>query len=284
MRFLLLASIALLLSGCNWDRFAFLSPEVASTEISSVAVYPQYRLSGELTSPHSEIQAPIAGVLSARYVNSGQFVESGERLFSVEDAEGHSRDIKATTSGRIGDIRFEMGEVIPTRGSVIAELSHAEPMTLHIHVSREALGYSYLKTLLPDNIELSLQASPELVYHYTAQSSDVIRGKEYSRTVGFHTTIPNPEGQLISGSTVDVVATAQRKVDMLAVPEAAVYHTPKYSYLKLVDHRYRVVERKVNAGRQYQGLRLIRGQVSEGDILVIDDRVREGDRVRLTRH
>jgi len=202
-------------------------------------------------------------------------------------------EIRAPIDGRIGDRRVSPGNLVPggTSGSttVLATIVSMDPIRFEFTFDEASyLRYdrvarrggdaasrwmnTTVKLKLLDETEFKHEGHMDFVDNAISQTSGTIRGRA---------VFPNPDGLFTPGMFGRVQVPGSAKYKAMLVPDVAIGTEQTKKYVMVVDADDAARQRYVTIGQAIDGLRVIRGGLSESDRVIINGlmRVRPGAKV-----
>lgn len=89
-----------------------------------------------------------------------------------------------------------------------------------------------------------------------------------SATVTYRLVFPNPDGLLLTGQNVTVVATNKRKSKFFAIPQKAVQEDQSGRYVLVVDDKNIVNKRYLVLGDRFESNWIVKEGLSEGEFVI----------------
>jgi RND family efflux transporter MFP subunit len=192
---------------------------------------------------YSRILAPYDGVVTWRYADTGALVQAGT---------SNTSGLPVVTVAQVDVLRLR----IPVPESIAAKVRLDDPVDVHVQATGE---------------------------HFTGKVARFTDSLDTStRTMQVEIDVPNPTYHLQSGMYADVVLSAARQANVLAVPINALQHGQNATTVLVVDGQDRVQRREVTTGAEDAYDVEIRSGLSEGDRVIIGNLAsyREGQFVR----
>lgn len=186
--------------------------------------------------------------------------------------------IIAPFSGRIGEARVKVGNLVgPTApggadNTELATIQRLDPMGVDIRVSsndlsqmarliREKVGVTMVRPRGESGREQVLEGRL-IFYDNTIEPT--------SSTFLARAEFPNPDATMLPGEYVKLQMTVDTLRNTVVVPEEAVTETQAGPVVNLVGDDGTVVVQKVNAGRAYQGSRIIHDGLEAGQKVIVE--------------
>ncbi|TRX53096.1 efflux RND transporter periplasmic adaptor subunit [Thalassomonas sp. M1454] len=191
-------------------------------------------VSAELNLKKTSISSPIDGVVGLTDVSVGE--------------------IKGPLSGPLVEITANQFVQVYSQ---IGEKEHFENM-LDLQ-ERTASQISTLELELPNGA----------IYEHEGQLDYI--GNEVSPTSGtvtYRLIFPNPQGLLLSGQNVTVVATDKRKSKFFSIPQKAVQEDQSGRYVLVVDENNVAQKRYLTLGDRFESNWIVKKGLNEGELVI----------------
>ncbi len=179
--------------------------------------------------------------------------------------------IKSPMSGKIGESKFSVGELIGPDSGVLATIVKINPIDAVFSVSEnEMLSLNkQVRSGASDNVRVRFYTADGEEYPQKGQLSFVDnRLDEAMNTLKIKASFPNPNGQLISGQYGRIVLTGNQTVTDLVIPMRAVQRDMLGAFVYVVGPNNIVQKREIKTGLE----------LSNFDIIVLDG-LKVGERV-----
>lgn len=186
--------------------------------------------------------------------------------------------IVAPFSGRIGEARIKVGNLVgPTAqggsdNTELATIQRLDPMGVDIRVSSNDLGQ--MGRLIRDGVGLTMirpgsGGGPDRTIEGRLTFHDNMI-EPTSSTFLARAEFPNPDATLLPGEYVKLQMTVDTLEDAVVVPEQAVTETQAGPVVYLVGDDGLVMSQRVDAGRTYQGVRIIHDGLGPGQKVIVE--------------
>jgi RND family efflux transporter MFP subunit len=205
----------------------------------SVATQKQYNA----LSSYTRIVAPIKGVVTRRWVDTGALVQAG------------------TTSS--------------TQALPVVSVAQNDLFRLTLPVPESAVPAIHLGS----TVKVHVQALNRDFQGKVSRFADDVTAE--TRTMHTEVDVPNRDGSIVPGMYAEVQLTLAEKNDVLTVPVEAVTRNGAEATTLVVGHDNRIDERKVTIGMEGNDRLQIVSGLSEGDRVVVGSRsqFRSGEKV-----
>lgn len=193
-------------------------------------------------------------------------------------------NITAPIDGRIGRVLSDVGNIVTANNTALVELVQMDPLYVYISPS-EAQFFE---------LEKYRAADPDLKVTITLidGSTHPHEGKlDFSNpevdprtgTIAVRAVFPNPDSTLRPGQYATVKVTLADQADLITVPSEAISQDQAGYYVYVVDQNNKAELRRVDLGRNYEGRRVVKSGLKEGDSVVLQgqQRVRSGATVTV---
>ncbi len=188
--------------------------------------------------------------------------------------------IKAPVSGRIGQIVTDVGNYVSPGGQqTLVTLQTTDPIYVRFPVTeREWLNFQrevqsgVIESPPIESVELELQLADDTLYpHIGRINFQDVRIDQNTGTMVVRGTVDNPDGQLLPGQMVHVTVQGVSRVDVVAIPQSAVLHSPMGASVYVINADNVVEARPVTLGEWTTGDRwIIRQGLSAGERVATD--------------
>ena len=240
-------------------------------------------------------QSTVDDARAAQLTAAAQVAQAQAQLRTAQINLAYTT-ITAPVSGKIGQTRFSVGNVVgPTSGPLNTIVSQ-NPMYVafpiasralldleHKYAGRGGLDAVVLRLLLPDGRPYDEVGKLDFVDPSVAADTD---------TITLRGTIPNPPrrepeaGQpvdrlLIDGEFVTVLVEGIEPVQVLAIPRTAVLTDQQGSYVYVVGPGNKAEVRRIQLGQSTPTVAAVTNGLTEGETVIADglQRVRPGQPV-----
>lgn len=188
--------------------------------------------------------------------------------------------ITSPVNGRIGQIVTEVGNYVAPGGQqTLITVQTTDPIYVRFPVTeREWLTFQRelesgsIESPPIDRVELEITLADDTTFsevgHINFQD---VRIDQNTGTMVVRGTVPNPDGRLVPGQLIHVTAHGPQRVGVIAVPQAAVLHSPMGASVYVVNSENIVEARPVTLGDWTSGDRwIIRQGLEAGEKVVVD--------------
>ena len=198
-------------------------------------------------------------------------------------------EIRSPIDGRIGLAAFTKGNLVQPSSGTLATIVSQDPIYVTFQVSeRNFLAYK-------SRVAASASKDPRVTIHVR-----LANGSEYPHpgltnftdvqvdaltdTVTVRATLPNPDGILIPGGVVGVIAERGAPQSALVVPQAAVQLDQAGRFVLVVDAAKKVEQRRVTTGVEQGRDVVVTDGLKEGELIIVEgiQKVRPGQVVAAT--
>lgn len=180
--------------------------------------------------------------------------------------------ITAPMTGKIGESKFSVGELIGPDSGVLATLVTIDPMDAVFSVSENQL--LMLQTLFKDNpdVTVTFLTANGKEYPEKGEISFVdVTLDEAMNTLKLKASFPNPENRLISGQYGRVVLKSTSAISQIVIPQRAVQRDMNNSYVYVITPQNTIEKRIIKEGTELPGFEvIIDSGLQAGESIVID--------------
>jgi membrane fusion protein (multidrug efflux system) len=205
-------------------------------------------------------------------------------------------DIRSPIDGKIGRTAVTEGNVVSPGLGVLTTIVSQDPMYVVFPVSvrqglelreryapRGGLNAVVIKLRLPDGRLYDQTGKLDFVDNTIAQSTDTVtvRGGIPNSTVHDPSTAGGPVRELTDGEFVTVLLEGVQRVEMLAIPRAAVLSDQQGDYVFVVGPDNKAEQRRIQLGQSPSTTAAVISGLSSGDKVIVEglQRVRPGQPV-----
>lgn len=192
--------------------------------------------------------------------------------------------IKAPFSGRIGKVNYNVGTIVGPTSDALANLTAIDPIYVSFQVE-ESEFITYLQKHkdtngpkdVPMEISLRLPNNTEYAEKGRLAFADT-KIEQNMGTVELRAEFNNPNGIIIPGMFVNLIAQGKDKTQMALVPQSAVQESQQGKFVLVVDEHNRVSQRIVTLGRRINAMWLVEKGIDAGERVIIEglQKVRPG--------
>ena len=184
--------------------------------------------------------------------------------------------ITAPFSGRVGKVKYNVGNVVGPNSEPLAILTLTDPINVNFQIE-ESNYINFLQentktaTAKDVQVDISLRLPNDTIFAH-AGSLDFADTKieEGMGTVELRATFANPRGIIIPGMFVTLMIEGQEKEKMSLVPQAAVQANQQGKFVLVVDNENMVKQRHVILGRRINAMWLVKSGLKSGDLVVVE--------------
>jgi len=188
--------------------------------------------------------------------------------------------IIAPFNGKIGKVKFNVGNLVTPQSESLATLISVDPMFVNFQLE-EARYLDYLK--MPDDIQNEIDLTLRLPNNDTYDLLGKVnfadtRIDESTGTVALRAEFPNPNDGLVPGLFVTLVIETQDKAMLALVPQVAVQENQQGKFVLVVGDDNKVAARVVQLGRRLNAMWVVESGLETGEQVIIEglQKVRPG--------
>ncbi|QBG35173.1 efflux RND transporter periplasmic adaptor subunit [Litorilituus sediminis] len=196
--------------------------------------------------------------------------------------------ITAPFSGRIGKVNYNVGNVVGPSSDTLATLTLTDPIYVNFQVE-ESLYISYLQSHqqtrnaedVPLNLSLRLPNNSEYPHQGQMDFADT-QIEQGMGTVELRAVFENPNGIILPGLFVTLIAESKYKEPMALIPQVAVQESQQGKFVLVVDENNTVKQRHVVLGRRINAMWVVEQGIKAGEQVIIEglQKVRPGIEVK----
>ena len=200
-------------------------------------------------------------------------------------------DIRSPIDGRIGRIRYTIGNLVNPASGVLALIVSQDPIYVEfpvsvrdLHTIRDARASGGAAGVLA-KIDIRIRLSDGQEYpHSGTWNFTQPRVDRQTDSLIIRATLPNPDGVLEDGEFVTVIIREKAEEQRLVVPQAALQVDQSGYYALIVDKQHKVVQRRVKTGPNEGTDVVVVSGLEAGDNVIVDgiQKVRPGQIVKET--
>ena len=183
----------------------------------------------------------------------------------------HKSKVPAPIEGVVGITKFDVGDLVGTAQGPIVDIVANGQIEVYTQIGEKEHFKSVAKKLknqevIPDTIELELADGS--MYNHTGTINFI--GSEISAgTVTYRVLFPNPDGLLLGGQNVTLVATAGKAKDFHYIPQMAVMEDQLGRFIYVVGKDNIVAKRVVKLGKRYGVNWIVEDGLQDGEKVIV---------------
>ncbi|MCK5893611.1 MAG: efflux RND transporter periplasmic adaptor subunit [Endozoicomonadaceae bacterium] len=192
-------------------------------------------------------------------------------------------EITAPFPGEIGKARYSVGNFVGPSSEPLATLTSIDPMYVSFSVNDKDL----LKSLDPytgnlehrNDFDLSLRLpTGDEFPHPGLFNFANTRADETTATINMRAEFPNPNGILLPGLYVTLIAESKKKADVPLIPQATIQENQQGRFVLVVTSDNQVKRRIVEMGRRIGPMWVVSKGLEAGERIIIEglQKVRPG--------
>ena len=214
-------------------------------------------------------------------------VKAAQAALKKSELDLSYTEITAPFTGHIGKVNYNVGNIIGPGSDVLASLILTDPIYVSFQVD-EGVYLNYLQA--SKTINAAEQAKIDLSLRLPNNSDYDEQGKldfadttieQGMGTVELRALFANPDGIILPGLFVTLIAESQSKHAMALVPQAAVQANQQGKFVLVVDENNTVKQRHVSLGRRINAMWVVTEGLSSDESVIIEglQKVRPGVKV-----
>jgi membrane fusion protein (multidrug efflux system) len=252
---------------------------VASAEAALALARTQFARSSELKRSGNVAQATL-DVNRAQADQASANVAAARAALRQAEINLSYTTISAPISGRIGKAALTVGNLVGPDAGVLATIVQQDPMQVEFNISsREFLDRRQQSGVTLADVVARLRFANGTAYGPAGSIDyvDVLADPTVD-SIKLRAVFPNTDRLLFDGTTVRVRLETKDSAPALVVSQAAVQVDQQGAFVLVVDGGSRAQVRRVTMSPGPNGLAVIAGGLSEGDLVIVQgqQRVRPG--------
>ncbi|MBN4055413.1 efflux RND transporter periplasmic adaptor subunit [bacterium AH-315-K03] len=195
--------------------------------------------------------------------------------------------IKAPFSGNIGKIYVDVGNIVGPQTGALASIAVIDTINVTFQLE-DRLYLNYLQTHQNDSsprnapIDVTLRLPNNTVYSQAGVLNFADTKVDQSTgTVALRASFPNPDGIILPGLFVTLIAEGKEKQIYALIPQVAVQANLQGKFVLVLDESNKVSARVVKMGRRINAMWVVESGLAEGERILVDglQKVRPGVKV-----
>ncbi len=226
--------------------------------------------------------------LTTNAAQTAAAVKAAEATLEKAELDLSYTAIHAPFSGEIGKVNYDVGNVVSGQSGPLATLTAIDPIYVSFQVE-EADYISYLQEHKNDKdpanvpMELTLRLPNNTQYDKKGEFDFADTKIDHSTgTVELRARFANPDGIVLPGLFVNLIAESKAKRSMALIPQAAVQENQQGKFVLVVNAENKVVTRHVQLGRRINAMWVVDSGLEAGERIIIEglQKVRAGVEVQ----
>lgn len=237
--------------------------------------------SGAISKQQLDESAATAKMQAAAVLSALSLLEQAELNLGYTE-------IRSPIEGRISRETYTVGNLVTPLSDALATVVSEHPIFVVIPVSqRLILDYQKRIQEAGDSsaARIRLQLNDGAMYPHTGEIdfADITISPE-TDTLDLRAVFPNPDGLLLDGQFVNVIAESSKTNIGLIVPRSAVQIDQAGRYVLVVDGENKVERRRIEIGQEQGAEVIIASGLKEGERIITEgiQKVRPGQTVEPT--
>ncbi len=181
-------------------------------------------------------------------------------------------EILSPISGRIGEARYSVGNLVDTGSEPLATVTSIDPIYITIAISEKRLIDARRQGIDIENPPVAPHLTLSDGSRYQHDGDFDFLGTEVNQstdTVQARAVFPNPERLLLPGQFVSVVVRQKATETALVVPQIAVQEDQQGRFALVVNQANQVEVRRIAVGDQIDGVWVIEDGLAEGEQVIV---------------
>jgi membrane fusion protein (multidrug efflux system) len=181
-------------------------------------------------------------------------------------------EIIAPMTGKIGESKFSVGELIGPESGVLATLVTIDPMDVVFSISENQLMSLQQQFDTAEEMDVTFYTSTGKAYGHKGQVSFVdVALDEAMNTLKFKASFPNPNNQLISGQYGRIVLKSLTPSNKILIPMRAVQRNLTDTYVYVITPEKTIEKRLIRTGMELDNFDVIVEEgLASGEEIVVE--------------
>lgn len=215
-------------------------------------------------------------------------VKAAEAALKKAQLDLDYTEISAPFSGQIGKVNIDVGNIIGPNSGTLATITATDLIYVNFSVE-EGLYTSYLQQhrniSSPNDVPIDLTIRlPNNTEYSEPGKLDFADTKidQNTGTVELRASFANPDGIVLPGLFVKLIAESKKKEAMALIPQAAVQENQQGKFVLVVTDDNKVATRHVTLGRRINAMWVAEKGINAGERIIIEglQKVRPGVEVQ----
>jgi len=184
-------------------------------------------------------------------------------------------EIRSPIDGKIGIATFTVGNFVQPSSGTLATIVSQDPIYVTFQPSEaDVIAYKQRVAASVDknpHLKIHIKLPNGSLYQHPGQTNLLdVQVQPNTDTVTVRAQLPNPDGLLVPGGVVGVIADRGAPRRSLVIPQSAVLLDQAGHYVLVVDDAKKVEQRRVTLGvEQGQNIVVLQG-LKEGEQVIVD--------------
>ena len=179
--------------------------------------------------------------------------------------------VPAPIEGVVGITKFSVGDLVGTAQGPIVDIIANGQIQVYTQIGEKEHFASVAKKLKNQEIiadTLELELADGSMYNQTGKINFI--GSEINAgTVTYRVLFPNPDGLLLGGQNVTIIATAGKASSFHYVPQKAVMEDQQGRYVYVVGKDNVVTKRVIKLGKRYEMNWIVEDGLQDGEKVIV---------------
>jgi len=183
--------------------------------------------------------------------------------------------VTAPVAGRIGLAKFTVGNLVGPSSGTLATIVSRDPIYVQFPLTQRELLAAKQKVKEkggdPSKVVVRLRLPDGSLYDHTGQLNFVdVTTDPGTDTVTLRAEFPNPDGTLVDGQYVGVVAQSGEPESAIVIPQASLQVDQQGVFVMIVDKEKKAQVRRIETGRQVGPNVVVNKGLAEGDLVITE--------------
>ncbi len=259
--------------------------DVAKAVAEEENAVAQLKRGEELLKSKNISAAEVDKLRAAQSVAKASIEQAKAALAAAELDLGYTQ-IKAPVAGRVGLAKYTVGNLVGPESGPLATLVSADPIYVQFPLTQrevlEARRDIKAKGGDPKSVVVSARLPDGSLYDHTGHINFIdVTTDQGTDSVTLRAELANPDGILVDGQFVGVVAQAGEPESTIVIPQSALQVDQQGVFVLIVDAEGRAQIRRIQTGAQQGAKVAVTEGLAEGDLVITQgvQKVRPGQPV-----
>ncbi len=259
--------------------------DVAKAVAEEQNAIAQLKRGEELLKSKNISAAEVDKLRAAQSVAKASIEQAKAALAAAELDLGYTQ-IKAPVAGRVGLAKYTVGNLVGPESGPLATLVSADPIYVQFPLTQrevlEARRDIKAKGGDPKSVVVSARLPDGSLYDHTGHINFIdVTTDQGTDSVTLRAELANPEGILVDGQFVGVVAQAGEHESAIVIPQSAMQVDQQGVFVLIVDAEGKAQIRRIQTGAQQGAKVAVTEGLAEGDLVITQgvQKVRPGQPV-----
>jgi len=262
--------------------------DVTKAEADAKNADAQLARGEELLKSKNISQAQVDELRAAAGIAEASIAQAKAALTAAELDLGYTK-VSAPVAGRIGLASYTVGNLVGPSSGTLATIVSRDPIYVQFPLTQRELLAAKRKVSEkggdPRKVVVRVRLPDGSLYDHTGQLNFVdVTTDPGTDTVTLRAEFPNPDGILVDGQYVGVVAQAGEPRSAIVVPQSALQVDQQGVFVMVVDGEKKAQVRRIRTGQQMGPDIVVTEGLKEGDLVITQgvQKIRPGQVVSAT--